>query len=143
MNVEQAIIHKQAWKSGVMDAYATALLRSALRLLDQGVTYFNNDDVREIDQPNDGTTVGATFKLLTLENVIAPWRTTIERLQIYGGMRRSGRRCCNGHRNQLYCLVNRGIAEEWLRRHGVEVEPRQLDLGIDAPAAPSAILGGL
>lgn len=74
MNVEQAIIHKQAWKSPVLDAYVTALLRAALRLLDRGVYYFNNDDVAEADQPNDGTTVGAAFKLLALEKIIEPWR---------------------------------------------------------------------
>lgn len=128
MNVEQAIIHKQAWKSPVLDAYVTALLRAALRLLDRGTVYFNNDDVAEADQPNDGTTVGAAFKLLMLETVVEPWRGTVSEREIYGGMRRSGRKCNNGHRNQLYTLTNRGIAHEWLRRHGQGVGETQLDL---------------
>lgn len=128
MNVEQAIIHKQAWKSPVLDAYVSALLRAALRLLDSGTIYFNNDDVGDLDQPGDGTTVGVSFKLLSHENIIEAWRGCDDEQGIYGGIRRSSRRCNNGHRNQLYTLTNRGIAEEWLRRHGHIIEPRQLDL---------------
>jgi hypothetical protein len=140
MNVEQAIIHKQAWKSPVLDAYVSALLRAALRLLDRGVYYFNNDDVVEADQPNDGTTVGAAFKLLAMEKIIEPWRGNDQERDIYGGYRRSSRKCNNGHRNQLYTLTNRGIAEEWMRRHGQDVERRQLDLF--SITQPSAITQG-
>jgi hypothetical protein len=128
MNVEAAIIHKQAWKSDVLDRYVTSLLRAALRLTDEGITHFNNDDVHELDQPNDKTTVGAAFKLMAMENIIEPWRGNIPEREIWGGMRRSSRKCNNGHRNQLYTLTNRGIAETWLRRHGVAIRPNQLDL---------------
>lgn len=141
MQIERAIIHKQAWKGPIIDAYAAALLRAALRRLDEGCSYFNNDDVPEIDQPGDKTTVGVVFKLLMLESVIEPWRGNVPDLGIWGGMRRSGRKCNNGHRNQLYCLTNRGIAEAWLRRHGAPVRPRQLDLF--EPANPPAVLQGV
>lgn len=140
MNVEQAIIHKQAWKSPVIDAYVSALLRAALSLLDRGVVHFNNDDVAEVDQPNDGTTVGAAFKLLALEKIVEPWRGNIAEREIFGGMRRSSRKCNNGHRNQLYTLTNRGIAHEWLRRHGQDVGEQQLDLFAVSPQ--SAITRG-
>ncbi len=126
--VEAAIIHKQAWKSEVLDRYVSALLREALHLAGDGITHFNNDDVRDIDQPNDKTTVGAAIKLLAMENIIEPWRGNAPEREIWGGMRRSSRKCNNGHRNQLYTLTNRGIAEAWLRKHGVAIRPNQLDL---------------
>jgi hypothetical protein len=128
MNVEHAIIHKQTWKSDILDRYTTGLLLAALRLLDDGVPHFNNDDVPEPYQPGDKTTVGAAFKLLALANIIEPWRGNIAEQGIYGGMRRSSRRGNNGHRNPLYNLTNTGIAREWLERHGVELEPVQLSL---------------
>ena len=141
MKIEHVIIHKQTWKGPVIDAYASALLRAALQRRDEGVTYFNNDDVPEIDQPRDKTTVGVVFKLLMLESVIEPWRGNVPEHGIWGGMRRSIRKCNNGHRNQLYCLTNRGIAEAWLRRHGVPVRDRQLDLF--EPAIPTTIHHGV
>lgn len=140
MNLDQAIIHKLAWKSPVIDAYVSALLRAAISLRDRGVSFFNNDDVAECDQPNDGTTVGAAFKLLALENIIEPWRLNVPEADIWGGMRRSSRKCNNGHRNQLYALTNRGVAEAWLRRHGVEPPPRQLDL-FSKPTPPAILQG--
>ena len=142
MNVEAAIIHKQAWKSPVLDKYVSSLLCSALRLDSEGISFFNNDDVPELDQPNDGTTVGASFKLLAMENVIEPWRGNIPDREIWGGMRRSSRKCNNGHRNQLYTITNRGIAETWLRRHGVAIAPRQLEF-FDPPSTQPALLRGL
>lgn len=130
MNVTEAIIHKLAWKTPVIDRYATGLLKAALRLQDNGIVYFNNDDVAEAYQPGDGTTVGTVFKLMMMEHVIQPFYSNIPSLAIYGGMRRSTRSCNNGHRNQLYQLNSTSIAVEWLERHCVEVEDHQLTLSI-------------
>jgi hypothetical protein len=133
MTVERAIIQKQIWKSPVMDTYVTALLTSALALYHRGTPYFNGDDVPESSQPGDGTTAGAAIRMLTVARIIEPWRGSVESAGIWGGMRRSTRECCNGHRNQLYALTNTGIAIEWLDRHGVRVEPVQGELALELP----------
>jgi hypothetical protein len=125
--IEEVIIEKLTWKPEIED-FALAVLVTARALRMTGVSYFNNDDVPDGDQPLDRTTVGAAFKMLALANIIAPWRGTIESKEIWGGMRRSSRRCCHGHRNQLYELTNTGIAEEWLRRHGGAPQPAQTEM---------------
>lgn len=123
-----AVLHKLMWKSDSIDAYATALLSAALLRRENGIVYFNNDDVPEPHQPMDKTTVGVVFKLLLHESIITPFRGTIEAARIWGGYRRSTRRGNNGHRNQLYTLVNSGLARAWLLRHGVAEPKQQLDL---------------
>lgn len=128
MHVDHVIISKQAWKSPAMDLYAGALLTNALRLYASGTVYFNGDDVPEAYQPGDGTTAGAVIRMLTSLKIIEPWRGTVESKKIWGGMRRSTRECCNGHRNQLYALTNTGIAREWLSRHGTPQERVQEEL---------------
>ena len=130
MDTLTAIIHKQAWKSMLMDRYATALLEAALDLNGIGRPYFNNDDVTEQYQPNDKTTVGTVFKLLSMEHLIAPWRGSVPELDIYGGMRRSSRPCTNGHRNQLYTLGQMELVTAWMQRHGVDIRRPQLELNL-------------
>ncbi|HMP73860.1 MAG TPA: hypothetical protein PKE55_11420 [Kiritimatiellia bacterium] len=128
MNLDHAIINKQVWKSDIIDDYVTALLTSALDLLRRGVVYFNNDDVDEAFQPGDKTTVGAAIKALAIANIIEPWRGSDPAREIFGGMRRSSRPCCNGHRNQLYTLKHVASAQTWLKRHGRNHQPLQLEL---------------
>ena len=126
--IEEVVIEKGTWKREPLETFARAVVCRALNLRLIGVTYFNNDDVADADQPGDKTTVGAAFKLLAIANVIAPYRGTIESLEIWGGIRRSSRPCCHGHRNQLYELTNTGMAEEWLRRHGGAPQPAQQEM---------------
>jgi hypothetical protein len=126
--VEHAIIHKQAWKSPILDRYVTGFLRAALRLQADGIEYFNNDDVPDCYQAGDGTTVGAAVKLLLMEHIIAPWYGTVEAAGIIHGRRRSTRPENHGHKNQLYTLTNLGIAREWLARHGSDVAVEQGEL---------------
>jgi len=129
MNVEHAIITKQTWRSPVMDAYARALITSGRTLLlFKRVPYFNNDDVPAAFQPNDGTTVGATFKQLQLAGIIEPWRGSVPELQIWGGMRKSTRPENNGHRNQLWALTSIAAADTWLSRHGATQPDQQMRL---------------
>lgn len=124
MNVTEAIVHKLAWKSPVLDRYANGLLLAALELRRRGRQYFNNDDVPEMYQPHDKTTVGVVFKLLMNERVITRFHVTIADKNIFGGMRASTRLGNNGHRNQLYELTNESIAREWLERHGATPPPK-------------------
>lgn len=130
MDTLTAIIHKQTWKSAIFDRYATALLEAARDLHGIGREYFNNDDVAEEFQPGDKTTVGTVFKLLTMEHLITPWRGTIADQDIYGGMRRSTRPGCNGHRNQLYTLGQMELVLAWLQRHGVDIRRPQFELNL-------------
>jgi hypothetical protein len=105
-----------AKRGAVLKRYAIALVVRAIDL-----PYLNNDDVPEEFQPGDGVTVGAAFRMLLNAQVIRPYRETIESAGIYGGFRRSTRPENNGHRNPLYTLVNRTVAQEWLRSHGVDL----------------------
>jgi hypothetical protein len=121
-NIRDVVICKTEWKSPQIHRYAVALVLAARRLrAEQHTLHFNNDDVDAAFQPNDGTTVGAAFRMLLSAGVITPWRGTLEAHGIYGGMRRSTRPECNGHRNQLYQLISMDIADAWLRRHGERV----------------------
>ena len=123
---DEAVILKAAWRAPALNEYATALVRAGRDLyLDRNVVYFNNDDVGEEHQPGDKTTVGSAFRMLLAAGVIEPWHGTDEARSIWGGMRRSTRAECHGHRNQLYCLVSLPIADEWLLRHGVEPPKQQ------------------
>lgn len=126
--IEEAIISKNVWRSEIIDKYCTHLLLAALDLLANGTSYFNNDDVPDAHQPHDKTTVGAAIKQLLMVKIIQPWHCNVEDKDIWGGMRRSTRECCNGHRNQLYALTNEGMAREWLSRHQVKTVPIQTEL---------------
>jgi hypothetical protein len=107
-------VRKMAWSPDLV-RYVTALLTSLLAR-----PYGNNDDVPDAVQPLDRTTVGAGIRVALDAGCIVPWRGTIEALQIYGGMRRSSRPDCHGHRNPLYQVVA-PVANEWLTRHGVAI----------------------
>ena len=121
-----AVVHKQTWKGPKMDAYVRSLLRQARHLtLIARVPFFNNDDVPAADQPNDGTTVGAAFKLLMHEGIIEAYRGSHPEQDIYGGVRRSTRKENHGHRNQLYQVASMRLFETWLERHGGESDVLQ------------------
>lgn len=127
--VTSALLHKQTWQGPLMDAYARALLTAARRLyLFEHTVYFNNDDVPEDKQPNDGKTVGLVFKLLLHEGIIERYRGTNEAREIYGGFRKSKRRKNNGHENPLYSIKNMALLETWLQRHGGLGDVRQGEL---------------
>jgi hypothetical protein len=128
--VDEAIVAKLTWRHPVMVAYTRALIARALALLEAGVVFFNNDDVAEEDQPGDGTTVGSVIRQLLDAHILEPWRGSLPDAGIWGGMRKSSRRECHGHRNQLYTLTNRGLAEAWLRRHGAPVAVHQEELAL-------------
>lgn len=126
-----AVEQKCAWKSALMQRYAVALVKAAIQIRrDRGIEYFNSDDVPPTSLPNDKTTIGAATRLLLAAGVIGPFRDTLAAFEIFGGIRRSSRPCCNGHRNQLYRLVSLPLAEEFLRRNGVETEANQLELSL-------------
>ena len=111
-------VRKLAWSPDLV-RYVTALLSALLTR-----PYGNNDDVPDTVQPLDRTTVGAGIRVALDAGCIVPWRGTIEALQIYGGMRRSSRPDCHGHRNPLYQIVA-PVAREWLQRHGVAMPAAQ------------------
>jgi hypothetical protein len=123
--VDTAILAKLTWKQRVMEQYAEALLLTAVQHLDKDVVFFNNDDVPDVDQPGDKTTVGAVIRQFLTVHLIEPWYGSLAEFEIHGGMRRSSRPECHGHRNQLYTLTSRALAEEWLRRRGRMLVARQ------------------
>lgn len=141
--VEEAIIAKLTWKTDVTQRYARAFLETGVSLFIRGTNFFNNDDVAERDQPNDGTTVGVVVKMLLMAKVIEATYPHLPDKGIIYGRRASTRDACNGHKNQLYRFTNANIALEWLRRNGRPSNPIQTEL-FDMPAtATNAVASGL
>lgn len=127
--VTEAIIHKQTWKTAVMDGYARAFLKAGMDLYRfRRVRFFNNDDVPSECQPCDKTTVGCVVNLLIREGLIEPYRESHPEKEIWGGMRRSTRKENHGHRNQLYRIKSWGLVETWMARHGGDPDPVQPSL---------------
>lgn len=121
-------------KPDLLSRYAVALVERAVEIKKvHGIVYFNSDDAPEWALPNDRTTIGAATRMLMASGVIAPFRETIVELHIFGGMRKSTRECCNGHRNPLYQLTTR--AEEFLLQHGAGIAKGQMELGLAHEAA--------
>lgn len=126
-----AIERKLVWKSELFRRYAVALVEAAVELKKvRGIVYFNSDDCPAWALPGDQTTIGAATRVLLACSVIVPFRETIFELAIFGGMRKSTRECCHGHRNPLYSLTSLPIAEEFLRRNGVELVKGQMELAL-------------
>lgn len=111
-SADTAAIQKLAWKPEAV-RYLTALLQALLVR-----TYGNNDDVPADAQPLDKTTAGAMVRAALASGLIVHYRGSHPELDIYGGIRRSTRPECHGHRNPLYCVVA-PVAREWLERHGI------------------------
>lgn len=128
--IDAVVERKTVWRSETMHRYAIGLIEAALRLAEAGIPYFNSDDAPDWCLPNDKTTIGAGTRLLLAGNVMAPFRETLPGLGIYGGIRKSRRPCCNGHRNQLYTLTSLPIAREFLKRHGLTQPREQMELAL-------------
>lgn len=99
--VQEAIEAKLFWKPGTTTDYGLALLSAAVRLHRKGIPYFNNDDVPEVQQPGDKTTVGAVVRMMINAKIIEATGVHLPEKGIRFGQRASTRAGCNGHRNQL------------------------------------------
>ena len=110
-------------------AYAVALVKAGLALLDRGVTYFGSDDVPEDVSPGGGIP-GSAVESLRNAHVIADFWQTIPEQRIYGGRRKSKRASANGRKIALYGLASRTIAETYLARNGVKLPRSQMELAM-------------
>lgn len=117
------------WRSNAMIEYSVALVSAGLSLLDSGMPYFGTDDVAEEYQPDDkGKLQGCAVKQLLAGNILRRFFGFDPEHGVYGGRRKSSRGSRHGAEIALYQLTNRGIAEEFCRRHGGVVAKKQMEI---------------
>ena len=129
-DVTQAIELQVCWKSQDIQRAATELVRAGLSELDKGRAWFGPDNI-PADVTFDGQgIVGSAVHVLREGHVIEDYFGTVKDEAILFGRRRSLRESANGRKVQLYQLASRTIAETFLRRHAVAVEPQQREMAL-------------
>jgi hypothetical protein len=120
-----------SWKTSQVTLAAKELLMAGVDLYDKGVIYFAPDDVPPCVSFEGNGIMGCAVHMLLDSTVIVENFDTYPELGIYHGRRHSKRASAHGRKVSLYSLVSRPIAQEWLKRHGVNVESkRQMELGV-------------
>ena len=105
-----------AWKPGEVAAFAVQLVRVGLNR-----PHFGTDDVPEHLQPVSHGVAGSTVEMLRNAHVIRNWYGSDPASGVVAGRRRSRRAAANGRKVDVYELCSRGVAVEFLRRHGASV----------------------
>lgn len=124
---------QQAWKHEQVKRYAVGFVKTGIQLGYHGVPFVGSDDVPEEFLP-DGVEspgiAGSAIVMLTHATIIEPYRGTdgFRNPPIISGRRRSTRSSANGRKVNVYKIVNRGLAEAFLRANGAAVEARQREL---------------
>ena len=114
------------WKSDAVMRYAVGFVRAAHALALKGVPV-GSDDVPDEYQPISGPGIaGSAVAALREGHLLTDCFETIPALGIHGGRRRSKRESANGRKISCYRLTSLAAAEEFLRRHGVEVSRQGL-----------------
>ena len=124
--VQDAVEVFTVWKPGALRDAAVALVRAGVERLDAGEDFFGPDDVPEDFAYGGQGVCGSAIHALRAANVIKDyWGPTCP-----GGRRRSRRPSANGRKVSLYQLTTRAVAGSFLRRNGVAVEARQMEMAI-------------
>lgn len=123
---------QQAWKHAQIKRYAVAFVKRGLALGDAGIPFVGSDDVPEDAIPGGDSPgiAGSAIVMLTNASVIEPFmgHDSFRSPPVVGGRRRSQRPSANGRKVNVYKIVNRGMAEAFLKANGVAVEKRQGEL---------------
>ena len=114
------------WKPGPLRQAAVALVQAGLAEMDAGRDYFGPDNVPDTVQYGGQGVCGSAVHALRTAGVIKDyWGPYYP-----NGRRKSLRESANGRKVSLYSLTRRGMAVAFLRKHGVPVESRQLEMAI-------------
>ena len=114
------------WKSDAVLRYAVGFVRAAHALALKGVPV-GSDDVEDCYQPISGPGIaGSAVAALREAHIIEDFFGSIPAMGIHGGRRRSKRESANARKVAVYRLSSLAAAEEFLRRHGVEVSRQGL-----------------
>lgn len=120
--LDQVVEGALFWRPGPVLEFARSFLLAARRLREDGISAIGVDDVPEDHQPLDGNTSGKAIWLLKKQQIIFDCYETLPSLNVKGGGRPNRRKCCHGHRVQMY-QVRIGLADEWLKRNGAMSAP--------------------
>jgi hypothetical protein len=124
----EAISQTSIWKNPEVQSYCCAFVKTGLNLLAGGISYFGSDDIPEDNQPISHAIPGCAISMLRTAHIIEDFYGDIPDKKIYHGRRSSGRKLANGRKVNLFRLVSRGIAEEFLSRNKVLFEQQQMEL---------------
>lgn len=124
---------QQAWKHAQIKRYAVAFVKRGIELGNEGMPFVGSDDVPEDAIPGGDSPgiAGSAIVMLTHAGVIEQWNGSIHlfgRIPIVAGRRRSSRPSANGRKVNVYKIINRGLAEAFLKANGAAVEKRQREL---------------
>ena len=124
----QAREQQHAWKDREIARAAVALVRAGLRELDAGQDFFGPDNLEAAITFDGQGIVGSAVHMLREAHIIADCWAHRPEDGIVHGRRRSLRPSANGRKVSLYTLTNRGIAEAFLRGHGMLIAVQQSEL---------------
>jgi hypothetical protein len=125
---DKTLCQIEEWKNEQLHKYCVSLVSAAIHLQDSGISFFGSDDVPEEDQPESKGIPGSAIHVLRGANVIDDFFGSIRDQKIVFGQRKSKRSLANGRKIKLYSLKSRGMAVEYLKRHGVKTEPVQMEM---------------
>lgn len=126
--LEKATAQLWAWKSEELRAYAIALITAGHHATVKGNGIFGPDDVPDEQHPAGQGTSGVVTNQLLRAGILEPWYGNLPDQGIVAGRRPSRSKLRHGSKVQLYMLKSRALAEAFLRRHGVSLEPIQQEL---------------
>jgi len=116
------------WKNHALQDYCCAMVEVGLNLLYSGVPYFGSDDVPESKQPESHAIPGTAASMLRHAGILTDFFGSIPEENIWQGRRKSKRKLANGRKINLFQLTSVSMAESYLNRNKISVEPAQVSL---------------
>jgi hypothetical protein len=118
------------WKNAELQSYCCTFVRRGLNMLAIGIPYFGSDDMPEGYQPISHAVPGCAISILRSAHVISDYFGNHPQQGIYNGRRTSKRKLANGRKVNLFQITSRVLAEEFLIRNRVPIEPIQMEMAI-------------
>jgi len=119
-----AIHQEVVWKNDEVLAFAVALVKHALAKLDAGQACWTTDIVPDAERGTGNGIAGSVVTLLQNASVIEPVGI-VQQGTWYANRIKSERPGAKSRWLNVYRLASRGMAGEFLARHGHAVAPRE------------------
>lgn len=124
----EAVSQVTLWKNESLRKYAVAFIKTGLDLLSIEMPFFGSDDLPENVHEGNIAIPGIAVMMLEKAGIIIPYYGTNNSLEIFGGRRKSKIKASHGRKVNIYQIRSQGLAQEFLRRNMVDVEPIQENL---------------